>query len=255
MKQERSGLLLGGLVGVAVIIWLGFLVHVSPRFPGSGLGLLLGLSAALTMLVPLLYSAAKRIKPLQRRVTRRVPMRTWLSLHMYAGVLAPILALLHCGHRFASPLGIFLMTMTLVVMLSGFVGRYLLQYASGERTTKQRWLVQLRAAYEATAASIAQEPTPPSGRGLSLGAPLRWALARAFLASPTASSSPTSSLTRAAALSEAIADVEYAVKSQELFQRAFRLWLKAHGVLAAFLYGSLTLHVWLELRLGLRWLS
>ena len=130
MKQEKEGLVVGGLVVFALALWLGFLVHASPRFPGSGWGLAFGAVAAFLMFVPLLYSAAKRLKPVREWVTRRVPMRTWLAVHIYAGILGPIAALVHTGHRFVSPIGISLTAMMLIVMLSGFIGRYLLHYGS-----------------------------------------------------------------------------------------------------------------------------
>ena len=254
MKQEREALVVVGLVAFALALWLGFLVHASPRFPGSGWGLAFGATAALLMLVPLIYSVAKRVGPVRRWVTRRVPMRTWLAVHIYAGILGPILALVHTGHRFASPIGIALTAMMLIVMLSGFAGRYLLRYASGEVREKTAWLARLRAAYDETAGALSASPGSSLPRGIRRS-PVRWALARLFADAPATQAGDVASAAKAAALAESIADVEYGVRSQEWFQRAFRLWLTLHGVLAAFLFGLLALHVWLELRLGLRWLA
>jgi len=254
MKQEREGLVVGGLVTFALALWLGFLVHASARFPGSNWGLTFGAAAAFLMCVPLLYSAAKRLKPIRQWITRRVPMRTWLAIHIYAGILGPMLALVHTGHRFASPIGIALTATMLVVMLSGFIGRYLLRYGSTSLREKTALLASLRAAYDETASAVVARP----GLVLPLGvrrAPLRWALARLFIDVAGAEPGDRTSPAKAVALAESIADVEYGVRTQEWFQRAFSLWLKVHGVLAAFLFALLALHVWVELRLGLRWFA
>ena len=256
MKQERESLVVGGLVAFALTLWLGFLVHRSPRFPGSGWGLVFGTAAAALMLVPLLYSAAKRLKPIRTWITRRVPMRTWLAVHIYAGVLAPVAALVHTGHRFVSPIGIALTAMMLVVMLSGFAGRYLLRYASGELREKAAMLAKLRAAYDQEAVALAARPAVVPVKG-ARWAPLKWALSRVLVDVDAPDGAPGAGITaaRASNLAESIADVEYGVRSQEWFQRAFELWLRLHGVLAAFLFAFLAVHVWIELRLGLRWLT
>jgi len=77
--KERDRILVSGLVALMLLLWLGFLVHRSPRFPGSLWGGVLGVSGAALMMVPLVHSLIKRIAPLKRAVTHRVPMRTLLS--------------------------------------------------------------------------------------------------------------------------------------------------------------------------------
>src|SRR5690348_3412700 len=120
--KERDRLAATGLVVLTLILWLGFLVHRSPRFAGSAWGGVLGVSGALVMLAPLAYTIVKRIPPLKRAITPRIPMGALLAWHVYAGILGPILGLLHTGHKFESPLGIALTGMMLLVVLSGFVG-------------------------------------------------------------------------------------------------------------------------------------
>jgi len=41
-----------GVLGVLLFAWLGFLVHRSPRFPGSGVGGMFGIAGAVLMLIP-----------------------------------------------------------------------------------------------------------------------------------------------------------------------------------------------------------
>ena len=44
--KERERLVIGGLCGLMLVLWLGFLVHRSSRFAGSAWGGLLGVSGA-----------------------------------------------------------------------------------------------------------------------------------------------------------------------------------------------------------------
>src|SRR5581483_7563999 len=97
--KERERIVVTGLVVLMLILWLGFLVHRSPRFAGSARGGVLAVSGSALMLVPLIYLFVKRIKPLRRGVSRFVSMRTLLAWHIYAGILGPILVVLHTGHK------------------------------------------------------------------------------------------------------------------------------------------------------------
>ena len=247
--KERERLVVGGLVALMLLLWLGFLVHRSPRFAGSAWGGLLGVSGAALMLVPLAYLLIKRIGALKRIATPRVSMATLLSLHIYAGILGPILALLHTGHQFSSPLGIALTTMVIVVVLSGFIGRYLLNQTSQTIREKRATLATLETAYRETAGQLAAHPeqvallTPISGflRRLAAGTILPRSAAAASVA------------VRALRLSESIADLEYAVRTHETLKRLFGVWLKLHIVISLILYGLLTLHVWASIYFGLRW--
>ena len=54
--QPRNGTIVGALVVLLLVFPLGFLVHVSPRFPGSLAGSLIGIVAAVLMLVAMGYS-------------------------------------------------------------------------------------------------------------------------------------------------------------------------------------------------------
>jgi len=55
--RERGDILMGLLFAFLVIFPLGFVVHVSARFPGSLAGSMIGIAAALLMLVPLVHVA------------------------------------------------------------------------------------------------------------------------------------------------------------------------------------------------------
>jgi hypothetical protein len=250
--KERERLVVSGLVVLMLLLWLGFLVHRDPRFAGSFWGGVLGVSGAALMLVPLAYSLVKRVKWVQERVWRWVSMRTLLAWHIYAGILGPILALLHTGHKFNSPLGVALTALMLLVVLSGFVGRYLMSYFSQELLEKRHMLEALTAAYDQTARELARQPEQAALLGSVSGFFAR-AVAGAFVPSPASGTSGLALPTRALRLAESMADLEYALKTHERFKRWFARWLRFHIVISAALYVLLALHVWAGVHFGLRW--
>lgn len=245
--KERERIVVSGIVAVLLVAWLGFLVHRSSRFPGSALGAAFGIAGAALMTVPLVYVVIKRIPPLRRLVTKGVSMRTLLAWHIYAGVLGPLLALVHSGHRFESTLGVALVTLTLIVVVSGWIGRYLLSYVAHERHEKTSMLVRLRIELEAARRELGQDELTRISSSPGLMATLAsWVFARDPLrADPRA---------RVLRIVEAIADVEYGIRTHTAFERWFRRWLGLHIVLAAALYLLLALHITAEIYLGLRWL-
>jgi len=252
--KERQRIVVSGFIVLFLLLWLGFLVHRSPRFAGSLWGGALGLSAAALMLVPLAYLLVKRIPPLKHAVTTRVSMRTFLTWHIYAGVLGPMLAILHTGHKFESTLGIALTAMMLLMVLSGFTGRYLMSRFSQTIHEKQETLTQLELVYRETAAELPANPEQVAiVRPLSgfWGRLLTGLLVESSAATPGAVPAPV----RALRLAESIADLEYAIKTHETFKRWFANWLKFHIVLSFVLYGLLGLHVWSAVYFGLRWFA
>jgi hypothetical protein len=252
--KERERLVITGLVVLLLLLWLGFLVHRSPRFAGSAWGGALGVCGAVLMLVPLAYSLVKRVKWVQKRVWRWVTMRTLLAWHIYAGILGPILALLHTGHKFNSPLGIALTAMMLLVVLSGFTGRYLMGYFTHELLEKKQMLEALKAAYDQTAGELARQPEQVALLGTFSGFFSRL-LAGAFIPSPATGTDGMTVPVRALRLSESMADLEYAIKTHEHFKRWFSRWLKFHIVISAILYVLLALHIWSGIHFGLRWFT
>jgi hypothetical protein len=250
--KERDRLVVSGLIVLFLLLWLGFLVHRSPRFAGSLWGGVLGISGAVLMLVPLFYSLVKRVKWIQERVWRWVTMRTLLAWHIYAGILGPILALLHTGHKFNSTLGIALTAMMILVVLSGFTGRYLMSYFTHELLEKKQMLDGLKAAYDQTANELAQQPERAALLGTFSGFFSR-VLSRPFIPSPATASGGIAIPVRALRLADSMADLEYAIKTHEHFKRWFGRWLKFHIVISAILYVLLALHIWSEIHFGLRW--
>ena len=117
-----------------------------PLRPSSLLGHGIGVIGFLLMLsAETLYSWRKT-----RPHGRWGQTRTWLSAHIFAGLVGPYMVLLHTGFRFAGLAGI-AFWMTVVVVCSGFVGRYI--YTAVPRTSTG---AEMEAAYLQAAIDEAQ---------------------------------------------------------------------------------------------------
>ena len=246
--KEREKLVMTELVVLLLILWLGFLVHRSPRFAGSLIGGVLGITGAVLIVVSMSYMVVKRIPALKRAATERISMRALLAIHVHAGVIGAIFGLLHTGHKFQSHLGIALTAAMLIIVLSGYVGRYLLSQSSQTINEKREVLTNLELAFRKVATQLAAAPTGmallPRPDLLEL---LSFSTFRASAATPLA--------IQATEVAESIADVEYAIRHHEKFKRAFSIWLKVHIAVSLALLLLLGLHIWAALHFGLRWFA
>jgi hypothetical protein len=94
---------------------------------GGWLGHSLGIVGFLMMLsTETLYSLRKRWPGFHAG-----PMSIWLQLHIFTGLVGPYLVLLHTGWKFSGLAGV-LTLLTLVVVFSGIIGRYI--YTAVPRT-------------------------------------------------------------------------------------------------------------------------
>lgn len=125
-------------------------VPAASGFLGHSLGIL---GFGLMLMTETLYS-------LRKRAVRRPwgTMRSWLQFHIFTGIVGPYLVFLHAAWEFQGLAGA-LTLMTLVVVLSGFLGRYI--YTAVPRTadgvmveaqTLQAELAEARAEVERMAA-------------------------------------------------------------------------------------------------------
>lgn len=91
--------------------------HVALR-PSGPWGQSFGLIGMALMLVPFAYMLRKRI--------RRGPgsLKTWLEIHLFCGIVGPVFVTFHTAFKFNGIVSAAYWSMV-VVMLSGFVGRYL----------------------------------------------------------------------------------------------------------------------------------
>ena len=246
--KERQGIFVTGVLSVLLLGWLGFFLHRSPRFPGSGVGAVFGIAGAVLMLIALAYPIVKRVPFLHALVTPHVSMRSWLALHIYAGIFGPLLALIHTGHKFDSMLGITLTAVMLLVVVNGFSVRYLLTYVGHEITDKLILLQTARGDLDSAWGVL--ENSPAEMRGLPHAPVLAAGLAS--LGFELDSLGPVGQVTRTA---ESVADLEYAVRTHELFKRWFGHSLKLHIGLSIIFYALLTLHIGSGIFFGLRWLQ
>jgi len=212
-----------------------FLLHSDRRFAGSLAGFALGACAAVLMLLLLAYPAVKYSVNLKAVVVRRISMRTLLAFHVYAGIAAAFLALLHTGHKFQSPLGIALVVSMLIVVVTGFVGRYYLPQTAAEIRAQQSQLAALRSLYESIAASLSSREAAVSSVSAVGGSALQTV--------------PLSQLV------DGISDLEAAIGSSETIRKIFTPWIGAHVIAAMIMYALLALHVAAEVYYGLRWLA
>jgi hypothetical protein len=244
--KARERIVLTGTLTVLLLSWLGFLIHSSPRFAGSGLGAVFGIAAAVLMLFPLAYPIVKRIPAINRRVTKHVSMETLMIIHVYAGIFGPVLAIIHTGHKYQSWLGITLTAVMLLVVVSGYAVRYLLTYVNQEVKDKLILLQTARGdldhAWGALENLPQEQSAPPRARFLLA--------AMANLGIDLSPGGPTGEVTRTA---DAVADLEFAVRTHEMFKRWFAWSLKLHIVLSLLFYVLLGLHIWAGIYFGLRW--
>lgn len=255
MERERT--IITGLMLLLLGLWLSLFLHQSARFAGSAWGGVLGVSAALLMLVPLAYTLVKRIAWLKEVMKDTWPLAKLLKWHIYASMLGAFLAILHSGHKFQSWLGIALMTVMLLAILSGYIGRHFLRYVSQELKEREETLVGLRAAYDALAKRIITHP-PNESTATFLSVPafmsrFRKGLAAAIAGTPKASETDIELQT--IEITDAIADMEYAISADDSIKRKLRIWLVVHiGTSIAF-YVLLLLHIAAGIQFGLRWFS
>jgi hypothetical protein len=140
----------------------------------------------------------------------------------------------------------------LVTVFSGYVGRHLLGRVSMDVRQKQHLLDQLVTAYNSIAGHVAAAQEPWTAR---LASGSLWArLKHALGGGESGSSSAVDALAqRATEIADSIADLEYAIKTDEVMRGRFRTWLGVHIAASVSFYALLALHVWASLYFGLRW--
>ena len=187
--REHEKVIASALLLLLLVTWFVFLVHEDPRFAGSPLGGLFGVLGLLVMLVAYLYPAVKRVAGLRRAVSKTMSLGTFLELHVFAGILGPLLGLV------------------------------------ADVREKKAMLAALEQEYH----HLSLEVAGSAGRG--------------------------GLLARVSGVSEAIADVEYALATDERARRLFARWLAVHIALSLALLALLGLHVFSSFYYGVRWLG
>jgi hypothetical protein len=88
--------------------------------PAGRYGLFFGIAGLALMFVTLVYVLRKKVKALSRIGTLKI----WLEVHIFCGIVGPALITLHTSFKFNGIISVAYWSMV-VVVLSGFVGRYL----------------------------------------------------------------------------------------------------------------------------------
>lgn len=88
--------------------------------PSGLVGQSLGIAGLLLIFVPMAYAVRKKSK----RLARFGSMKTWLQVHIFCGIIGPVLVTFHTSFKFNGLVSVAYWLMVLVAS-SGFVGRYL----------------------------------------------------------------------------------------------------------------------------------
>lgn len=224
MKDSET--LIALLVLLLILLAPAYVAHVSPQFPGSLAGGLMGIVAAVLMVSLLIYPLAKSWSALRLWLGKYWSLGAILSFHIYAGLLGALAGVIHSGHSYKSPIGITLVILTLLTVLTGFFGRRYQGMVASDLNAEREKLNRLRTEYDAVSMAVSgQQPTRRLG-----GLPIL-------------------------ALVEGISDLEHSIGARDALKRLLSYWVVAHVISAVLLYAVLTIHIGFEIYLGLRWLQ
>lgn len=154
-------ILLVSAVYLAVVVLLNTIPPASELF-GHSIGIL---GFVLMLMTETLYTIRKR-----SRSARWGRMSSWLSFHIVTGIVGPYMVLLHSSWKFHGLAGLVTL-LTAVVVLSGFVGRYI--YTAIPRTADevevQASQLEQRAAAIETELNTWRESNPQAAKALPAG--------------------------------------------------------------------------------------
>jgi hypothetical protein len=225
--------------------------HRSLR-PSGAVAHLLGVTGWLMTLVPVAYAARKRFRVLHRFGS----IRAWLEVHIFCGLVGPVLVTFHTSFKFNGLISVAYWSMV-VVAASGVIGRYLymripktirgVELSYDEVCARQQ---SLAASLDATAGAVKQaiedfDHGPWWIRGLT-GRFREWRLRRMLTAAGVAP--PDARLLAVSAAERAL--LADRLVSLERTRRLFALWHVFHLPLVWIMFSIVTLHIGLALYLG-----
>jgi hypothetical protein len=211
----------------------------------------LGVAGLVMMVVPVIYVVRKR----WRRLAHAGSMRAWLEVHIFCGIVGPILVTFHTAFKFNGLISVAYWSM-LAVMLSGFVGRYL--FVRMPRTIRGVELShdEIQARIDALTHDL-DEAAADAGwlarAGAIADAPVARGVRRRVRRALAAEGIPAN---RAAAIADALA--ERALLSRKLAQltrtRAlFSAWHVFHQPLVYVMFAIAAVHVGVAVYFGYSW--
>jgi len=261
MHQSTRELWLAFIAIVIITILYLFVVITQGGIPGARefFGHSFGiLGFTLMLMTEFLYSQRKR-----SRSARWGRMANWLQFHIFTGIVGPYLVLLHSSWKFNGLAGV-VMLLTGVVVLSGFIGRYIYtaipRTADGaeieslelERdinsteTSLQEWLTaypQTQSALRPVLAAVS--PQPAGGPGLIFGRGLRewqtryqwWQIKR------TLTAAPREQIDRLETLLQRRRVLAQQVASLAMARRMLALWHAIHIPIGMTLFFAAFVHI------------
>jgi hypothetical protein len=234
--------------------------------PSGPAGLTLGVAGVLSMLMTLPYALRKRWRALAQLGT----MKQWLEVHIFFGIVGPVLITLHTSFKFNGLISVGYWLMT-TVWASGFIGRYLyvripktirgveLSFAQVERTLgslqQQIELQPLPAIVQEELRAFEQAVTPRGGRppGMfdlffgELRVRVRLMLVRRHL---QAAAVDLEAIAAAIALASERATLARRLAHLQRTRRLFELWHVFHRPLVYALFAIVAVHVGIALYFG-----
>ncbi|MEQ1761146.1 MAG: hypothetical protein ABL986_22790 [Vicinamibacterales bacterium] len=125
--------------------------------PSGAIGLTLGVAGMVAMLSTLPYAIRKR----WRLLSKLGQMKHWLEIHIFFGIVGPVLVTLHTALKFNGLISVGYWLM-MAVWASGFVGRYL--YVRIPKTIRGVELsrVEVEQHLSTVEAQLAARPLPPA---------------------------------------------------------------------------------------------
>ena len=214
------------------------------------------------MLLNFVYAARKRV----RRFKRRGPIGPWLRFHVFVGLMSPAVILFHSAFQWGNHLATATYLSLVVVVVAGLIGRFIYGFHRIDGSDAHR-IGELRASFRAvlerlpggvgsdmTAALAAGTIRDPKSLGALLlmmpgqALALRWCLARRRYGFIDGSDYREF---RAQALR--LRRLELKLRFEAAWKRLMRIWRVVHVTLAIMLVGLIGVHIWVSVRVGLKW--
>jgi hypothetical protein len=236
---------------------------------GGAVGQRLGVVGAAMMVLLLLYSVRKRVKALRRAG----PLSRWLDLHIYLGVVGPLLIVLHTAFKVGGLVALSFWSMV-AVALSGVLGRYLYLQIPRTRAGEELTLEELRrldaellkrletdfALSPPLLAQLRELSAPPEPRGLLLGLVL---LAQDDLRlrgrlrefARRCRSVPRRVLREFESVLRQKAQAQRRLQLWERLHEAFHYWHVVHKPFAVVMYLFMVVHIAVAVMTGYGWVG
>lgn len=237
--------------------------------PGGRIGILYGIVGASLMVVMLVYSVRKRLRPLRNAGSLRI----WLDFHIACGVFGPLFIVLHSSFKVGGLVAVSFWSMV-VVAASGVLGRFLYLQIPRRRSGDELSLeeaekeierlggeLQERFGVSAPALErldqIAQRHAPArtSLPMLLLRLPfdgwhLRWALARA---APAGVHLPPAAARALRRVVRQRVGLRRRILLWSRLQELFHYWHVLHKPFAVLMYLFMSVHITVALATGYGW--